>query len=253
MNFSPSPFWGGVLAVTFYQLVCTNPVSFLSLGLGMTIGFVLTLYAVGVLVFRGYISMTGQLAEILGDSFRQYPMLVRIFGNYVGNLFDTLYPNPNPSCFNVPRRGPTCGPPGPVCCPTRVSPPPFNLDGINITDIMKHIDIGEIMKNIDTRATPNSDEDTEVPVDVKEETVVIPVEVTNEKVPDVVPEVPDVVPEVPESCRGVHDADGNHIKEEEVRIPVKSPKATDLDVKVGSSPVRRKSVPRSRTNEPKPL
>ncbi len=211
MNFSPSPFWGGVLAVTFYQLVCTNPISFLSLGLGMTIGFVLTLYAVGVLVFRGYINVTRQLAESLRDAFREYPTLASVFSNYVSGLFDILYPTPNR--FPVDFKPTTCGPPGPVCCPARVSPPDIDLGNINIGDIMKHINVGEIMKNIDAQLASNSEDDAETN---KEETVVIP-DVPNEEVP--------VVPDVPESCRGVHDADGNHIKEEVA--PVKETEPTD--------------------------
>ena len=97
MNFSPSPFWGGVLAVTFYQLVFTNPVSFLSLGLGMVIGFGLSLYTLGFLVVRGYISATQQMAGVVTSALRDNPMLASVFNSYMSSIFNTLS-RPSPSC-----------------------------------------------------------------------------------------------------------------------------------------------------------
>jgi len=173
MNFSPSPFWGGVLAVTFYQLVFTNPVSFLSLGLGMVIGFGLSLYTLGFLVVRGYISATQQMAGVVTSSLRDNPMLASIFNAYTSSIFNTLFPRHSPSRpFQTPSD----------CYPSfSVSPSDVSVSPSTKTDV-PNLNIGDLISMMNSiipdRTNENSSrtDETVVPEENSDEvsTVEVP-------------------------------------------------------------------------------
>jgi len=249
MNFSPSPFWGGVLAVTFYQLIFTNPVSFLSMGLGIVIGCGLTLYTVSQLVIRGYISMTKQVAETLSDAFREHPMVSGIFCRYIGDIFKTFYPTPRPlSSFPTCPSGNTYRPcqANPFAPPTpspTPSPTP-DVDMSAVFDILKGV-------NISFPPSPPTEEKTEDPVEDGEKAVKPAEE------PEVEEKPCEVADEIPESCRGVHDHNGDCVGEPAVKTsPPPSPRSPEVAPKkesaVVSSPPRKRATRSLLSEEPKP-
>lgn len=162
MNFPLSSFWGGVLTVSFYQLVFTNPVSFLSLGLGVVIGFCLTLYIVGDLAVRGYISATQQMARVVVEALDNNPMLASIFRTYINSTFNTLFPkhwSPPPSSF------PTCSPVSPPTC----SPAAPNLNIGDILNLMNSFRPDEQTENNNISRT----DETVLPEDTQDEVSIV--------------------------------------------------------------------------------
>ena len=252
MNFYQSPFWGGVLAVTFYQLIFTNPVSFLSLILGTVIGFGLSLYAISQLLVRGYINMAERAVEILVTTFRDYPILRTIFGNYLNNIFDVLHPKPVFPVVGGPTNSPVCRP--------QTSQSPFNMSDINnmgdIMNIFKNLNVhnmGDLVKNLNLDLS-------DIPVENQEDVPVAaqaaaPVE--NQDVPVVAQAVEPVViqlpvpDELPESCRGVHGVNTNDPIED---VPIEDPISNVTSPRRSPSSPRRKGIrSRSIADKPKPV
>jgi len=141
MTVSSLPFWGGVLAVTFYQLVFTNPVAFLSLGVGIATGFGIALYAVAALVIRGYISLARGFAESLTSVLKEHPTI----DNYVNNVIRNMSPSPPERSVHVfpPERSARA--PCDVNTPDlpRRDPPRIPGMNANIQDILKELNIKE--------------------------------------------------------------------------------------------------------------
>nr|QBK85954.1 MAG: hypothetical protein LCMAC101_05490 [Marseillevirus LCMAC101] len=217
MNFGLSPFWGGVLAVTFYQLIFTNPISFLSMGLGIVIGFGLSLYVIGHLMVRGYISMTKQVVESIGNLFRKYPMVSGIFSKYISDLFKTVYPTPQSlSSFPFINTNPRSDPGTPYGRPSSSSPsppsstPPPDIDISGIFDIFKNLNINISSDSNEEKPAKKSegekDEKTAEEAGEKDEkTAEEPKVEENQEEP--CKKVLEPVDDIPESCRGVHGVD----------------------------------------------
>jgi hypothetical protein len=227
MSFVPSPFWGGVLAVTFYQLVFTNPVSFLSLGLGMVIGFGLSLYTIGVLVVRGYISATQSFGEALGKVLRENPMIGSIFGDYISNLFRTCYPrpwSPTPSFTACPTR------------PTNVSGCPMRTSNVSecpmrTASAAPNLNIGDILSLINSVVPERNDETTE-----DDSRTTLPVTVPDENPDEVSTDIPNEEPETRETEESESgdreetfgkDESDSRVKEENPVSPRTSPRRED--------------------------
>jgi hypothetical protein len=261
MIFSHSPFWGGVLAVILYQSVITNPTSFISLGLGIAIGFGLSLYVTGLLAIRGYINVAEQVGDALMDALTMHPMIVSVFADYIINLLKVMgisHPGrPMDSFSACPVRHAQAPCDVTTSTPSRCPSSPTPEINVNIEDIQNllgGINIQDMMRTLNIDRVPNTDSNEpntdETPVDKPD------CGTNSDAAASETCQRHAGSDEVSESCS---DADGSHPvnKEETPREDAKEEKSNPFNPR--SSSPGHSALPRStgkalmsRTNESKP-